>query len=343
MSNHAAGVIAQPKKESKQKFSARLKTILLNILLNQFSGISVAGILGTLIVAYFHNLSAYDDKVAALAKDDLTAAEQILSEITTALSNAATLQQRLISDFYAALVNDSYKDDGAYLTTDAREMYKSYLGAYLSLHQNYDLLARKAEIYLDWPSDRNHDAETNTAPNVDPLNISTLGKFGFDCEKYMPTFAEGTAPSPLTNKDDHSVVYLDWNSAKHHVLSMEYCFNVTHQGSRAAMEWASKNHIDPTDFQNMTNNEELLNKTRPTNQVLRLNKFIALAMGDIERMRVRYRPNGYWCSVPGVREWIEREKCLPVRIATGAQRPDTASSTASTGPNQSASAAASKR
>jgi len=53
------------------------------------------------------------------------------------------------------------------------------------------------------------DAATNTAPNVDPINISTLGEFDFDCEKYMPNFAPGNARIPLQDKRDGTTVHLD--------------------------------------------------------------------------------------------------------------------------------------
>jgi len=166
-------------------------------LIQQLSGITIIGVLGTLIVGYFQNQSAYENKVAALAKDDMTAATQTFAEASIALSSAMSLQQRLTNYFYAAVPNDVFKNEDAYPTAGARAMYKDYVDTYTSLHQNYNLLARKAEIYLDWPSDPSHDAATNTAPNVDPINISTLGEFDFDCEKYMPNFAPGNARVPL--------------------------------------------------------------------------------------------------------------------------------------------------
>jgi hypothetical protein len=39
--------------------------------------------------------------------------------------------------------------------------------------------------------------------------------------------------------------------------------------------------------------------TRDSNQVLRLNAFMSLAMFDIDKIRIKYRPNGFICSVPG--------------------------------------------
>jgi hypothetical protein len=291
---------------------------LKSFVMRQLSGITiigVAGLLTTLILAYFQNLSAYQDKVTTQAKDDTTAATQVFADTSTALSSAISSQLQLINYFYAAVSNGVYKDDGAYPTASARAMYKNYMDTYTGLHQNYNLLARKAEIYLDWPSDPGHDAANNTGPNVDPFNMSTLGEYEFDCEKYMPDFAPGKVRVPLTDRDGTTAT-LDWNSAKHHVLTMQYCFDVTHKKLNGLFEWASKSDISQADWNYLTNKDtqELFQKVRANNQALRLNAFIAVAMGHIEAIRARYRPNGYWCSVPLVPRLIGK-KCAPVQLA----------------------------
>jgi hypothetical protein len=293
---------------------------LKSFVMRQLSGITIVGVLGlltTLIIAYFQNLSAYQDKVTTLAKDDMTGATQVLAEASTALSSALSLQQRLVKDFYDALPNDANKDENAYPTKDARAVYKDYLDAYTSLHQNYNLLARKAEIYLDWPSNLDHDAAQNTTPTLDPINMSMLGEFDFDCEESMPEFSG--AKSKVTFTDD---LALDWNSAKHHVLAIQYCFDVTHQSLTAALQWASQSAIDPVQWANLANDDrkDLFNNKRAANQVLRLNAFISLAMSEIEQIRVKYRPNGYWCSVPLV-PLVMSKKCTPVKVATESSAP----------------------
>jgi hypothetical protein len=297
-------------------FWPRLKSFVLR----QLSGItiiSVAGLLTTLILAYFQNLSAYQDKVTTQAKDDMTAATQVFAEASTALSSATSLQQQMIDYFYAAVPNDAYKDAGAFPTASARAMYKDYLSAYTALHQNYNLLARKVEIYLDWPSDPTHNAATNTGPNVDPINMSTLGEFDFDCEIYMPDFTPDKVRVPLKDQHNGTLVYLDWRSAKHHVLTTQYCFDVTHKKLNGLLEWASQSGISQADWTYLTNKDtqELFQKIRPMNQTLRLNAFISLAMGHIEAIRARYQPKGYWCSVPVVQLFIGK-KCTPVHLAS---------------------------
>jgi hypothetical protein len=263
-------------------------------------GLGVLSLVGTLIGAYFHNLSAYDDKAAQQAKDDMAAATQTLSEAFTALSGAVSLQRELLADYYAAKSLNVDKDDNAYLTANARAIYKDYTDSYTSLHQNYNLLARKAEIFLDWPSDLTHDAAENTTASVDPINMSTLGEFDFDCEANMPNFAGDKSRVRLTDKQTGEVVYFDWGSAKHHVLAIQYCFDVTHQRMVAALAWAAKNNVDQKEADYMATNSDLFNNTRPVDQALRLNAFVDLAMSEIERIRVKYRPNGLVCSTPGV-------------------------------------------
>ena len=98
---------------------------------------------------------------------------------------------------------------------------------------------------------------------------------------------------------------------------MQYCFEITHQHLNAALQWASQSGIDPVQWAYLTNDDrrDLFRVKRATNQVLRLNAFISLAMSEIEQIRVEYRPNGYWCSVPIVPRLIGK-KCTPVRIAS---------------------------
>jgi hypothetical protein len=255
-----------------------------------------------LVVAYFQNLSAYENKVATQAKDDMAAATQTFAEASGNLGGAITLQKRLISDFYAAIPNDVYKDDTAYLTRDARAIYATYSEVYSNLHQNYNLLARKAEIYLDWPSNPNRDPATDTSPVIDPINMSLLGTANFDCENSMPHFASGKVTVPIKDPINGQTYTIDWHSALHNVLTIQYCFDVTHSKITGILQWASHSNIDQKNwtYLNEPGTVELFNKTRATNQVLRLNAFMGVAMHEIEAIRVNYRPKGFICSLPGV-------------------------------------------
>ena len=142
--------------------------------------VGLLGVLGTLIAAYFQNLSAYHDKVTALAKDDMAAAAQAFTDASTALSGPLSLQERLISGYFAAVDQKVDADDTAYVTTSTRAINGPYEVAYTALRQNINLLARKVEIYLDWPSNPLHDPAINVSASADPINNSSLlGTYNF--------------------------------------------------------------------------------------------------------------------------------------------------------------------
>jgi hypothetical protein len=184
------GVYAPSGRAAKPGFWARVKGAIVKTdkEVAFVKGLSVFGVVSTLLVAYFQNLSAYENKVATQAKDDLAAATQTFTDASSELSVALALQQHLNLDFYGALPGDVYKNGDAYLTKDARLIYKDYTDTYAKLHQNYNLLARKSEIYLDWPSGPNPDAANATAPSTDPISMSLLGEYDFKCEDDMPFF-----------------------------------------------------------------------------------------------------------------------------------------------------------
>ena len=133
-------------------------------LFHQISAVTIVSVIGTLLVSYFQNISSYDDKVAALAEEDMAAATQAFTNMSSSLSTAVSLQQRLIGNFYNAICKDVdavykridpnckdvHQDDNAYLTKSARIMYKDYMDTYADFHQKYNLLAQEAEIYLDF-------------------------------------------------------------------------------------------------------------------------------------------------------------------------------------------------
>jgi hypothetical protein len=94
-----------------------------------FKGVSfvgLLGVLGTLIAAYIQNLSAYHDKVTALAKDDMAAAAQVFTDASTALSGPLSLQERLISGYFAAVNQKADTDDTAYVTKSTRAINGPY-------------------------------------------------------------------------------------------------------------------------------------------------------------------------------------------------------------------------
>lgn len=144
--------------------------------------------------------------------------------------------------------------------------------------------------------------------------MSALGSIDFDCDTDMPKF----------DRNDHAIqrtkngktLNVDWYSAKHHVYTIAYCFEVTHKAwMEVVRQWASQSSLQPDAVANFfsSNTSDHLHD-RLDSEIIRLNAFMSRAMNEIEGIRVRYRPNGFFCSVPGVRE-IMGQKCTPVRIA----------------------------
>ena len=213
--------------------------------LSFIKGLSIISIVGTLIAAYFQNLSAYQDKVTTQAKDDLTAAAQSFTEASTVLSTATTLQGQLFYDFVRAHKSGALTDDKSLTSKTAAELYKSYEDAVAALRQDTNLLGRKMEIYLDWPSDPHHDPATAAIGN-DPITTSLLGTVSFDCDDDMPSFAPGK--TSITKSDNGAKLGVDWYSAKHHLFTIAYCFDVTQKTwMEIVRKWASQSTLDQAD------------------------------------------------------------------------------------------------
>jgi len=285
--------------------------------LSFIKGLSIISIVGTLIAAYFQNLSAYQDKVTTQAKDDLTAATQAFTEASTVLSTATTLQGQLFYDFVRAHKSGALTDDKSLTSKTAAELYKPYENAVAALRQDTNLLGRKMEIYLDWPSDPHHDPATAAIGN-DPITTSLLGTVSFDCDDDMPSFAPGK--TSITKSDNGAKLGVDWYSAKHHLFTIAYCFDVTQKTwMEIVRKWASQSTLDQADVDKFFAPGGATGRSPSTAQklqlrldheVVRLNAFMSRAMNEIDQIRVRYRPNGFFCSVPvigGAISFLSRE------------------------------------
>ena len=283
---------------------------------NEFAflkGVTILSIIGTLIGAYFQNLSAYDNKVATQAKEDLVAATEAFTETSSALSRAITLQGLLFYDFTRAAQLKASGDDNGLMSKNARELYKSYEDASSALRENINMLARKMEIYLDWASDPSHDPANNTVLGVDPITSSFLGEVDFDCDQDMPSFAAGK--SSIQKTKNRKTLNIDWYSAKHHVLTIEYCFHVTHKTwMEIVRQWASQSSLDQDTITRFVSGQTAGQlQDRLDSEVVRLNAYMSRAMSEIEQIRVKYRPVGYMCSLPIVSS-LSGQKCTPVRV-----------------------------
>ena len=126
--------------------------------------LTVLSLFGTLIGAYFQNLSTYENKVTAQAQADMAAATQTFTDTSSALAASLNLQQRLITDYHNAVAAGADGEDTSFETKNARETYKTYIQAYADLSQNYNLLARKVELYIDMASDLNRNPTADGTP-----------------------------------------------------------------------------------------------------------------------------------------------------------------------------------
>src|ERR1700761_2586461 len=106
--------------------------------------------------------------------------------------------------------------------------------------------SRKAEIYLDWPSDRLHVFGKQTDIFYDPMvNTSTLGMFDFDCDT-KSNRASSENPTTTLNSNGRRLI-IDWHSARDHILTIGFCFEVTHiSWMEVVRQWASGSTLDPT-------------------------------------------------------------------------------------------------
>jgi hypothetical protein len=280
-------------------------------------GVAILSFLGTLIAAYFQYLSTYQDKVSTQAKEDMAAATAAFTETSNTLSTAISLQGLLFYNFAHATKLNAVADANALTTKNASDLHKSYEEAAQDLHKNINLIARKIEIYLDWASDVGRDPAANIQIGVDPISTSMLGTFNFDCDQDMPSFASGA--STVHKKKDGKTLDVDWYSAKHHVLTIAYCFDVTHKTwMEIVRQWASQSSLDPNDSKNFfLGNTAGELQARLDSEVVRLNAFMSRAMSEIEQIRVKYRPIGFICSVPGLRELIGlvSRKCTPINVS----------------------------
>jgi hypothetical protein len=193
-------------------------------------------------------------------------------------------------------------------------MYQTYQSASDLLRQDINVFARKVEIYLDWPSDPNHDPADRPKLGLDPISTSMLGYYDFDCDKDMPTF--DPAHSPYQVIKNGKALDVDWFSARHHVLTMGYCFYVTDVGYMEIIrQWSARSAINADDVAKFFKDDKpKVLQARLDSEIIRLNAFMTLALDEIDRIRARYEPKGFVCHVPIVSESLSliTKRCKPI-------------------------------
>ncbi len=316
-------------------------------------GLSVLTVLSSLAVGYFQYLNAYQEKVSSLAKEDMTLAAATFTDISHAFSEMQALQQTLYTDFAHAVGEKSDAGDKALVTNNARAISERYEKARIELRENIDLLTRKAEIYIDRASDSRDPAEKHNVDD-DPLSRRVLRDYAFDCsDKFnFPAFGNVNAPDDdappkevaddkycavaekrgvddttkpkdafiriCAGPNDKAAKRIYWYSAKHHVLTMHYCLEAANDKLAAARQWASGSDRDAAKESEILQGEKEIN-AQFDDLAGRINAFSSLALYQMEQIRVKYRPTGFWCSVPVVRN-ISSLNCFPIRTASNDTR-----------------------
>ena len=100
-----------------------------------------------------------------------------------------------------------------------------------------------------------------------------------------------------------------------HLLTLHYCFDALHDAARTGATMGLEKRA--------RHGEGRRSPQRParsrrhwTDWRAGCDSFDSLALYQIERIRVKYRPAGFECSVPGLRN-LYAKSCLPLRTTTG--------------------------
>ena len=313
--------------------------------------LSIVTLLSSAAVGYFQYLNTYQDKVSNQAREDMQFAKQTFEELSTAFADTLALQNLLYSNFAAAVRSKSEAKATALSTKNAADASKIYEKAQTDLREKIDMMAQKAQVYIDWASDIDRDPASKRNVEADPLSFALLRSYQFNCSDTInfPAFGDADAKAPdkpVASVPDDAFCASDrkqgigkgtpqgdafiricpvgrndvarmihWFSAKHHVLTLQYCFDAMHTRLEPVRQWASQSDRDTA------KEGEIAAEAGEITAALdglarRLNSFDSLALYQIERIRVKYRPAGFECSVPGLRN-LYAKSCLPLRTTTG--------------------------
>lgn len=314
-------------------------------------GLSIVTLLSSAAVGYFQYLNTYQDKVSNQAKEDMKLATQTFEEISTAFADTLALQSLLYSNYASAIRSKSDGKATALSTRNAADASKLYEKAQTDLREKIDMLAQKAQVYIDWASDIDRDPASKRNVEGDPLSLTLLRRYQFNCSEAVnfPEFGDAdavTSAKPVADIPDDEFCAserkqgigkgtpqgdafiricpagrndvarkIHWFSARHHVLTMQYCFDAMHTRLEPVRQWASQSDRDTAKEGEIAVQGDQI-AAALDGLARRLNSFDSLALYQLERIRVKYRPAGFECSVPGLRNLYARN-CLPLRTTTG--------------------------
>ena len=309
-----------------------------------FKGLTIVSVLSSAIVAGFQYSNDYQDKVSAQARDDMKGATDTFTDVSKRFSEAQTLQQMLFLDFSNAFderVDVSQRTSAA---RHAQGIIPAYETSATALLEAGDLTARSAEIYIDWASNFKRDSDQPRHPTGDPLSLSMLKSSDFDCNENLPQFvsvdfetaksirqSSGTAceidlsgrlakekNSPVINicpreKKGPEAATIDWFSARHQALALQYCFENLHDRLGRIRSWAARPDARPPAKEVVRNEREQV-RTAIDNQAMRLEAFMGLATFRMETIRLNYRPVSFFCHLPFVTSFMSmlNDSCTPL-------------------------------
>jgi len=304
------------------------------IVVNTLVALPVVTILGGLVASYIQYSIAYQEKIVSRGAEELKATSETFNTISKKFAEAQTLQQMLFSDFSAAIDGSVNNAEQTLAAKHAQGIFSTYERASNALLGAGEIMAYDAERYIDWASDPS-SGSVSKLPYTDPMTPAALRANDFDCEYYLPNFqssaseTEGdTCPNgntgrphqppstiakvcPRTKRDSAPPILVDWNSAKHEVITMHYCFRILHDKLRMVRSWASQEETS-TEAKAAFQAEREQLQSAIDNQSRRLTAFMSLGLNRIDGIQLRYRPIAFDCQIPFFKP---SQGCRPVALA----------------------------
>lgn len=310
-------------------------------------GLSIFTLLSSLAVGYFQYYSEYQEKVSVQAREDMKGATDTFTDVSKRFSEAQTLQQILFQDFSDAFDESFNANKRAAAAKHAQSIVPTYETGSIALLESGDLIARDAEIYIDWASDFKRDPNHSNQPSGDPLTRPVLKAYDFTCNENLPQFVPADASAAQASRNDKTPacelsrserlarasnstsvslcprqkgvndprdgVTIDWFSAKHQALTLHYCFENLHDRLARVRSWAAHPEGRPPTKEVVRTEREQL-QTAIDNQARRLEAFMGLATFRMDAIRLNYRPVGMVCRLPLISTaWsLVSDSCTPL-------------------------------
>jgi hypothetical protein len=265
--------------------------------------LTIVGMVGTIIGAYFQYNSWREEHIISEYKENFAKATDAFAESSKALSMAMNLQHIIFFTFKNAVDSNVETQKDSFLVKSSRDVYKAYVEARTTLRGGVNVFARKAEIYIDWPSNKDRDPAKAADPGSDPISLDTLGVYNFRCDRHMPDRSvNALEPLSLPGQGGAAALQVDWRSVKHQLLTFYLCFDRAHSEMLVAREWASESPVDATAkakfIEGFPHMQAILDR-----QVERMNALMMLSMRRIEQIRLKYEPTSFLCHLLALKPW----------------------------------------